>query len=56
MRFFGSGAGWISFLLKPEPDYPKRFETIFLRFVFYCENFSDNLRDLMLDDVVYIVL
>ena len=45
-------------MLKPDavPDYPKRFEhfLIFLRFVFSCENFIDNLRVLMLDDVVYI--
>jgi len=49
---------WISFLLKPDPDYPKPFEhfLIFLRFVFFCENFVDNLRVVMLDDVVYIVL
>ena len=49
---------WIWFLLKPFPDYPKRFEhfLILLRFVFSCENFIDNLRVLMLDDVVYIVL
>jgi len=49
---------WILFLLKPDPGYPKRFEhfLIFLRFVFSCENFIDNLRVLMLDDVVYIVL
>jgi len=48
---------WVSFLLKPDPDYPKQFEhfLIFLRFIF-CENFIDNLRVLMLDDVVYIVL
>jgi len=56
--FFGPEQDWISFLLKPDavPDYPKRFEhfLIFLRFVFSCENFIDNLRVLMLDDVVYI--
>ena len=51
---------WISFLLKPDPDpgYPKRFEH-FLTFCvlfFSCEIFTDNLRVLMLDDVVYIVL
>jgi len=49
---------WISILLKPDPDpdYPKRFKhfLIFLRFVFSCENFIDNLRVLMLDDVVYL--
>ena len=43
---------WMSFLLKSDPDYPKRFEHLF----FSCENFIDNLRVLMLDDVVYIVL
>jgi len=51
---------WISFLLKPDPDpdYPKRFEQflIFCVLFFSCENFIDNLRVLMLDDVVYIVL
>jgi len=51
---------WISFLLKPDPDpdYPKRFEHFlsFLRFSFFCENFIDNLRVLMLDDVVNVVL
>jgi len=32
---------WISFLLKPDPDYPKRFEhyLIFLRFVFFLRKF-----------------
>jgi len=32
---------WISFLLKPDPDYPKRFEQflIFLRFVFFLRKF-----------------
>jgi len=50
---------WILFLLKPKPDpnYPKRFEhfLIFLRFVFFCDIFIDNLRDLKVDDVVYII-
>ena len=57
-NFLDPEPDWISFLRKPDPDYPKRFEhfLIFLRFFFSCENFIDNLRVLMLDDVVYIVL
>jgi len=35
--FLDPAPDWISFLLKPDPDYPKRFEhfLIFLRFVFF---------------------
>ena len=57
-NFLDPEPDWISFLLKPDPDYPKRFEhfLIFSCFVFSCENFFDNLRDLMLDDVIYVIL
>ena len=39
--FLDSEPDWISFLLKPDPDYPKRFEhfLIFLRFVFFLRKF-----------------
>jgi len=44
---------WISFLLKPDPDYPKRYAWntfYFFTFDFFLQNFFDDLRDLMLDD------
>jgi len=55
--FLHPAPDWILFLLKPDPVYPKPFE-YFLIFVFFfsCKNFIDNLRVLMLDGVVYIVL
>jgi len=43
MRFFvDPEPDWISFLLKPDPDYLKRFEHFlsFLRFVFFLRKFS----------------
>jgi len=56
--FLDTEPDWISFLLKPDPDDPKRFEhfLFFCVLFFSCENFIDNLNVLMLDDVVYIVL
>ena len=36
-NFLDPEPDWVSFLLKPDPDYPKRFEhfLIFTRFVFF---------------------